>query len=178
MKFIAFLRGINVGGKNKINMAELKTCFENLNFRNVVTYINSGNIIFESDQPDASELITVCEQAILNQFKLNITCLVMPAQKFLEALKKAPDWWGAGGESKHNAILVIPPQKAEATVTEIGQVKPEYEKVAFFDSIIFWSAPLKTFSRTRYSKIVGTKLYARLTIRGSSTINKLAGMLG
>lgn len=48
-RYVALLRGINISGKNKIVMSELKKCFEELNFSNVLTYINSGNVIFSSD---------------------------------------------------------------------------------------------------------------------------------
>ena len=49
MKFIALLRGINVGGNNKVSMSELKVIFEQAGMQNVSTYINSGNVIFESN---------------------------------------------------------------------------------------------------------------------------------
>ena len=70
--------------------------------------------------------------------------------------------------------FVIAPKKAEEIIAEIGEAKPEYESVAAHHPIIFWSAPIKTFSRTRYSKIVGTKTYQSVTIRNASTTRKLA----
>lgn len=51
-KYVALLRGINVGGNNKVAMPKLKECFESLGYRNVITYINSGNIIFETKKVD------------------------------------------------------------------------------------------------------------------------------
>ena len=49
-RYIAFLRGINISGKNKVPMAELKQGFERLNYTEVKTYLNSGNVIFSSDE--------------------------------------------------------------------------------------------------------------------------------
>ncbi len=59
MKYIALLRGINVGGKNKVSMNDLKLCFENAGFKNVVTYINSGNVIFDSEEQSLTDHLII-----------------------------------------------------------------------------------------------------------------------
>ena len=64
MKYVAFLRGINVGGKNKIKMETLREVCVKLGFENVKTYINSGNIIFETSQSDDQKLAEQIEEAI------------------------------------------------------------------------------------------------------------------
>lgn len=173
MKYIALLRGINVGGNNKIAMAELKICFEDLGFKNVITYINSGNVIFETTKQDKESLIQKCQEAIEKQFGFHIICSVITAKELEAALKQSPKWWGKDSESKHNAIFVIAPITAKQISQSIGEAKPEYEKVAVIEPIIFWSAPIKTFSRTRYSKIVGGKFYKSITIRNDRTTKKL-----
>jgi uncharacterized protein (DUF1697 family) len=173
MKYIALLRGINVGGNNKVAMPELKKCFETIGLTNVSTYINSGNVLFESDQENAAKLVRQCEDAIKNTFGFHIVCSVISTADLHAALKHAPSWWN-NGDAKHNAIFVIAPKKAEDIMKEVGEAKPEYEKVAAYHPIIFWSAPLKTFGRTRYSKIVGTKAYQSVTIRNANTTLKLA----
>ncbi len=71
-KYIALLRGVNVGGKNKISMPELKLAFEEIGFLDVITYINSGNIIFSSNTQDKSKLIRKSESIIEDKFKLSI----------------------------------------------------------------------------------------------------------
>lgn len=174
MKFVALLRGINVGGNNKVSMSVLKNCFENLGFRNVLTYINSGNIIFESAERDKSTLVHICESAIEKQFGFRVVCAVISAHELVAALNHAPEWWGVDSASKHNAIFVIAPKRTEDILLEVGEAKHEYELVEAFEPIIFWTAPLKTFNRTRYSKIVGTKLYKSITIRNANTTRKLA----
>lgn len=60
-RYIAFLRGINISGKNKISMAELKKGFEELGFQEVKTYLNSGNVIFSSEKDDTGSLINQIE---------------------------------------------------------------------------------------------------------------------
>lgn len=173
MKYIALLRGINVGGNNKVAMSDLKACFENAGLTNVIIYINSGNVIFETEQTETVELVSLCESAIEKQFGFHIICSVISADELIDAMKHAPGWWNKG-EAKHNAIFVIAPKTVEEIMTAVGEAKPEYEKVAAYHSIIFWSAPVNTFSKTRYSKIVGTKTYKSVTIRNANTTLRLA----
>lgn len=174
MKYLALLRGINVGGNNKVSMSELKSCFEVAGFKNVSTYINSGNVLFESQEFDLSSLVKICEEAIEKQFGFHVVCSVISADELLDAVAHAPSWWNADSSAKHNAIFVITPAKAEDVMKEVGDARPEYEKVAAYGPIIFWSAPIQTFSRTRYSKIVGTGAYQSITIRNANTTLKLA----
>ena len=174
MKYLALLRGINVGGNNNVPMSELMACFEGVGFKNVSTYINSGNVLFESEESSLEKLVKVCEEAIEKHFGFHVVCSVISANELLDAVAHTPDWWNADSSAKHNAIFVIAPAKAEDVMKEVGDAKPEYEKVAAYGPIIFWSAPIQTFSRTRYSKIVGTAAYQSITIRNANTTLKLA----
>lgn len=172
MKYVALLRGINVGGNNKVPMVELKACFEKSGFKHVVTYINSGNVIFDASETSLEKLVEICEQAIEKQFGFRIVCSVISASDLMDAVEHAPKWWNVG-EAKHNAIFVIAPKNADEIMQEVGEAKPEYEKVAAYGQIIFWSAHIETFSRTRYSKIVGSRAYQSVTIRNANTALKL-----
>ncbi|MGG0823398.1 DUF1697 domain-containing protein [Paenibacillus turicensis] len=172
-KYIALLRGINVGGKNKISMPELKKAFEEIGYQEVTTYINSGNVIFSSSHEDQVEIRGKCERAISEKFNLNITVTIISVEDLSSALDHAPTWWDTNPESKHNAIFVIPPATAIEIMEQVGIAKPEYEQVDHYGQIIFWSAPLDTFSKTRWAKIVGKSAYNHVTIRNANTTKKL-----
>lgn len=174
MRALALLRGVNVGGNNKISMAALKQVFLQHGFADVVTYINSGNILFTHESGDALALQETCRRLIQQHFALDIVLAVLPVEQLHDALAHAPDWWNADGEAKHNAIFVIPPATAEEVMAQVGDIRPEYERLAAHGPVIFWSAPLATFSRTRYSKVVGTPAYGSITIRNANTALKLA----
>lgn len=171
--YISFLRGVNVGGKNKISMSELKAELEKNGFTDVLTYINSGNIIFTSDNINEQELKENCETIIINRFQLNISVAIINAKELIATFEHAPFWWNADTNSKHNAIFVIPPTTVEEVCKEVGEIKPEYEQVEFYNRVIFWSAPRGTFSRTRWSKVSSTSVYNRITIRNANTVNKI-----
>lgn len=176
-KYVALLRGVNVGGKNKISMPLLKAAFEDAGFSGVTTYINSGNILFSSQQQDRVTLQKSCQQIIRDTFQLEIAVAVLSESELQDALKHAPDWWDNDSDSKHNALFVIAPASADSIIEAVGQSKPEYEQVAYHGPVIFWSAPLKTFSRTRWSKIVSTSAYSSVTIRNANTAKRLLQLL-
>lgn len=176
-KYIALLRGVNVGGNNKLSMPALKAVWEEHGFVDVRTYINSGNIIFSSSDIDEESLMNQCKVLIAEKFGLNIPVSVVSEKSLTEALVHAPAWWNKDKEAKHNAIFVIPPASVEEIYEAVGKINPEYETVSHYGRVIFWSAPLKTFSRTRWSKITGTSVYNYVTIRNANTANKLLTLI-
>jgi uncharacterized protein (DUF1697 family) len=91
MKYVAFLRGINVGGNNIIKMADLKAAFEKQGFTNVTTYINSGNVLFDSDIFGETELGVICEKLVADNFSLNIPVCVISTVDLILALSHAPN---------------------------------------------------------------------------------------
>ncbi len=173
MQYVALLRGINVGGKNKVSMKDLKTCFNKAGFPDAITYINSGNVIFTSEEKDTIKLAEKCKEIIHQEFGFPISLALIDVDTLQEALDNVPQWWGNDPDSKHDAMFVIHPATAEEIIGEVGPIRPEYEKLYVYKQIIFWSAPLKTYSRTRWSKIVGTKAYQSITIRNANTTKKL-----
>lgn len=177
MRYVALLRGVNVGGNNKVPMKDLKDCFEKAGFLNVLTYINSGNIVFDSEETSTEKLTAQCRAILEQNFGLSIPLALIDALALKDTLDHAPAWWDADPEARHNALFVIPPAKADEVCTGVGPVRSEYEKVASYQNVIFWSASVKTISRTRWSKIVGTKAYQDVTIRNANTTKKLLALL-
>lgn len=172
-KYIALLRGVNVGGNNIVDMKRLKATFIAAGFPDTKTYINSGNIIFSGDMDEVTAQKT-CADLISETFSLSIAVLVLSREELDDTLAHAPKWWGNAPDSRHNAIFVIPPATAEEICAEIGAIKPEYEKVAHHGKLIFWSAPMATFSRTRWSTVSKRAAYQKITIRNANTVFKLA----
>lgn len=172
--YIALLRAINVGGKNKISMPALRAAFEAAGFTNVSTYINSGNVIFSAEETATSTLAQTCEAIIAETFSLSIAVTVISAPSLAMVIQNAPPWWGKDEESRHDAAFVLPPFTTEEILAAIGTIKPEYEQLGAYGSVIFWSAPKATFAKTQISKLPSTSAYRRVTIRNANTTKKLA----
>jgi uncharacterized protein (DUF1697 family) len=176
MRYLALLRGINVGGKNKVNMQALKAVFEQAGFKHVVTYISSGNVLFSADaEPQAVRI--KCEALLAEHFQVNNPVGVLRADAWAEAVENAPTWWGAAPDAAHNAMYVLPPLTAEEAIAQVGQANAQYEQIAHCNNIIFWSAMRKGYSRTQWSKMMEYKsVYQAITIRNYHTALALANI--
>lgn len=175
VRYIALIRGINVGGNNKVTMSILKSELEKIGYKDVITYINSGNVIFSSNETNLEKLVYQHEKLLEDVFKVKTRVAIISVEEFHNAVKAAPIWWSKKEDEvvKHNALFIISPATAQEVIKQVGEAKPEYEKIAYAQHVIFWSAPLKTFGRTRWSKITNTSAYNSITIRNANTVNKL-----
>ena len=90
MKYISILRGINVSGQKKIKMLELKSLYESLGFQNVVTYIQSGNVLFDSNEKNNDELKTNIEEAIDKKYKFHVPVEIRTKREFGNIINNSP----------------------------------------------------------------------------------------
>ena len=99
MKYIVLLRGINISGKNKISMAELKNELSK-KYQNVLTYLNSGNVILDSDK-DKEYVMNDIYNIIKNRFNLDIPVFVITSSELEDILKSSPKWWGTNNKETY-----------------------------------------------------------------------------
>ena len=148
MKYIALLRGINISGKNKILMSELKLEIENNKYQNVYTYLNSGNVIFESDIDNKNSIMKDFYRIIKNKFNLEIPIFIMTAFELEDILNNNPKWWGTNNKKIYdNLIFIIPPTRFEEIYNTIGKPKENVEKIEEYNNSIFWSYDLKNYRK-------------------------------
>jgi len=175
-RYIAFLRGINVGGKNKITMSELKIGFEKLGLAEVTTYLNSGNIVFSSNEDrDFAEQL---EAMIKDSFSLDIPVFVVSKEELEDVLQNAPDWWGnENKEIYDNLIFIMSPATFPEVLNKIGEPKEEFEKIKDYKNTVFWSFSRKEYQKTNWwSKTASANISNRLTIRTANTVRKIVQM--
>ena len=91
MKYVLLLRGINVGGKNKVAMSDLKDMISKLGYENVITYINSGNIIFDAN--DNKEIVRVKISHMLETYPFSINKVILTQEEYLDEISNLPEWW-------------------------------------------------------------------------------------
>ena len=177
-RYIAFLRGINISGKNKVSMAELKKEFEKLEFGEVRTYLNSGNVAFSSEKGDTEKFRKQIEIMIKKQFTLDIPVFVILREELDDILHNAPDWWGnENKEIYDNLIFIMPPATFAEVYCEIGEPKEELERIKDYNEAIFWSFSRKDYQKTNWwSKTANANISNKLTIRTANTVNKMVGM--
>lgn len=147
-RYIALLRGINISGKNKVPMAELKKGFEKLAFEEVKTYLNSCNVIFSGDEDDTKKFTNQIVVMIKEQFELDISVFVISSKALEDILQNAPDQWGNNNKEIYdNLIFIISSAKFSDVYNEIVELKKELEKIEDYKEVIFCS-----FSRKDYQK--------------------------
>ena len=176
--YVILIRGINVGGKNKVPMTGLKTCLEALGCSNVSTYIASGNVILESDQPPDA-LQAQIERTLPTTFKLDselVSVLVLTRKQLQAVIEHKPKGFGEQPETYHSdAIFLIGIDAAEAMA--VFNPRPGVDNVWPGDGVIYSQRLSAQRTKSRLNKIIGTPVYQSMTIRNWNTTTKLLKLL-
>ena len=175
MKYIALLRGINISGKNKISMSELKKVLEENKYQNVVTYLNSGNVIFESNINDKEAIMQDIYNIVKDKFNLEIPIFIISALELEDILNNNPKWWGTDNKEIYdNLIFIIPPTKYEEVYNTIGSPKEGLEQIEEYNNCIFWSFDLNNYRKSNWCvKTTSTDIKDKITIRTTNTMRKI-----
>jgi len=170
--FVALLRGVNVGGNNMISMSSLKKSFENMGFTGVVTYINSGNIIFKSKEADARKLEVKLEQMLSREYQLDSKVVLRSVSEMGQLVQSIPRNWGGDSSWRYNVIFLRHTIDSEKILAEI-EVKKDIEEVVYRPGTLLWSAQISELTRTNMLKLSSRKMYQDMTIRNLNTTRKL-----
>ena len=176
MRYIALLRGINVGGKTLIKMADLKDCVGALGFENVSTYIASGNVLFESPERDAAKLERKIERAVEQRFRLPVTVVVLDRATYGRIVKAIPKSWVGAKSVRANVAFVRRGTDAKQVVREL-QPDPAIEEVKAINGAILWATKRNALNRSVMRKLIGGAAYKQLTVRNLNTTLKLQDLL-
>ena len=179
MEYVALLRGINVGGNNKVVMSELREQIAAEGFTNVRTYINSGNVLFEAG-PDTpcEDVAQAVEDLLARHYDFPIRLALLTAQDYLAELHSLPDWWH-GEVARRDALFYTRGLDRSHVRERIEAMELGDEAVYFGEHAVFWGKfDEKSFLKTAYHKrLLREDFYRQVTIRSGSTVEKIAAML-
>jgi len=173
-KYLVLLRGINVGGKNKVPMAPLRELLEELGYKQVVTYIASGNVILSSDRA-AGGIKRQIEGALPKRFQLDselISVLVLTHAQLRAVLDDKPEGFGEQPGTYHSDAIFLIGIDA-ATAMEVFDPHPEVDRVWPGDDVIYSQRLSAQRTRSRLNKAITTPLYKSMTIRSWQTTQAL-----
>ncbi len=176
MIYVALLRGINVGGNNKVNMQELKTAFEDSGMDSVTTYINSGNIIFTHEKYSKTDIIKLLEDVIQKRFELKIKVLVLSFTEFKEISENLPAHWRNDKDMKSDVLFLwddLDPEKLKSSLV----IKEGIDHVIHVSGAVLWSVDKKTLTKSGLMKLAGSPVYKKMTIRNINTVRKIDEMM-
>ncbi len=172
MKYVAFLRGINVGGKNKVKMETLREVCASLGFENVKTYINSGNVIFETRETDDKKLAAKIENAIEKEFGLQIKTIVRSISEIEEIVKNNPFEGQFENDKDLHVFFLdeeIPEEKCELLLSNNN----ENERFAVNKREIFCLLKISVLDSLIGKDYIAKKLKISSTARNWRTVNKV-----
>lgn len=174
MKYIVLLRKINISGKNKILMNELKEELLKNNYTDVLTYLNSGNIILKSNENE-KDISDDVNKIIMNKFNIDIPVYVIKLEKLIDILNNNPEWWGTNNKDIYdNIVFIMPPTNVEEVIDVVGKPSENIDRIEVYKNIIFWSFDLKNYRKSNWwIKTASTSITNMITIRTGNTIKKL-----
>ena len=159
-------------------MSELKSCFIELGYADVITHLNSGNVVFSIDENDENILADNIKEMIRERFGLDIPVFVILQEELEEVLSKAPDWWGTDDkETYDNLIFVMPSATAEIIAEKIGEPTKELEQIYIYKNTVFWSFDRKKYAKANWWRKTATAgIGEMITIRTANTLRRIVKM--
>jgi len=171
-QYIAFLRGINVGGNHKVEMPKLKMAFEKMGYTDVSTYINSGNVIFSSTKENFDTIEPFLEKV----FKFVIPVIVRSAKNIKNVTKKIPKDWENDKEQKTDILFLWDDYDKKPTINLID-TKEGIDELLYVPGAIIWHIDRDNYKKSAMNKFIGTLVYKNMTARNVNTVRKLSQLL-
>ena len=174
LRYILLLRGVNVGGKNKVSMGELKSLLLAAGFEDIDSYINSGNLFFTSLKKPESCILKI-RQVLGNNYNFSIPFALMTKDEYLEERASLPDWWYE--DLARRDVLFFSCGLDTSNIIDFLNKENFYNEITYVGkNAIFWgkydeSEYLKT---TYHKKLIKQDFYKEITIRNGKTFEKIA----
>ncbi len=176
-RYVALLRGINVGGKNLIKMADLKACFEQDGFQDVATYIQSGNVLFGSSESASAELTAHIERMLTATFGYEATVVLRSRDQMSAIVGGAPKGFGDDPATyRSDVIFLKPPLTAKAAMEQVS-TREGVDRAWAGTSVLYFERLAARAAQSRLTKIVSTPMYRSMTIRNWNTTTELLRLL-
>jgi len=176
-RYVALVRGINVGGKNLIKMSALKACFEDIGVDEVATYIQSGNVLFSSPTSSA-ELTMRIEEAVARTFGCKACVMLRTRRQMQDIVSRAPDGFGEHPDSyRYDVVYLKPPLTAAVALRDVP-TREGVDDAHAGVGVLYFSRLVRKASQSRLSRVVSLPIYQNMTIRNWNTTTKLLQLLG
>ena len=176
MRYVALLRGINVGGYGKVEMPRLKACFEAQGLKAVSTFTNLGNVFFETGGRDRSRVIKKVEAAIEEEFGFRVPVVLRTADEIARVVKAVPKGWVTDKRRRCDVMFLWPEVDSRSILKEVPS-RPDVEDLKYVPGALVWRIDRAHVGKSKVRKLIGSTLYKNLTIRNINTVRKLNDLL-
>jgi uncharacterized protein (DUF1697 family) len=175
-RYVALLRGINVGGKNPIRMPALKACFEEQGFADVGTYIASGNVLF-SASGSSRALTRKIEQTLATTFGYPASIVLRSRDQMREVVEGAPRGFGSRPKQhRYDVWFLKEPLTADGAIAAVP-TREGVDRIWAGDGVLYVARLIERAAESRTTRMIGTPTYRSLTIRNWNTTTKVLALL-
>ena len=177
-EYVALLRGINVGGKNLIKMTELKLCLEDAGFKDVHTYIQSGNVLFRAAGSEQVRLTKQIEDALSKTFNYQSRVVVRSLKQMKDIVTHAPKGFGSDPATyRYDVIFLKEPLTAAEAMKNVA-MKEGVDQAFAGKGVLYFLRLSSRATESKLARIISMPMYQNMTIRNWNTNTKLLSMLG
>jgi uncharacterized protein (DUF1697 family) len=175
-RYAVLLRGINVGGRNKISMTDLRAVLEDAGYAKVSTYIQSGNVALESDAPRATLESDI--EALLTEHLESPPVVVVRSHRQMRAvIDKAPAEFVARTEDHHRDVVFLKSPLNAAKAMRVVQIRDGVDDAWPGPGVVYFTRLSAERTKSRMGRIIGTPEYKLMTIRNWTTTTKMLDIL-
>jgi uncharacterized protein (DUF1697 family) len=174
MKYIALLRGINAGKNKRVEMKRLKALFESVECANVSTYINSGNVIFESSK--SKDVIQRAIELILKkEFGFEIPLIIKTKNEMAKISHAIPNNWQNDAKQRTDVAYLFDKIDSKKIIDKLP-INREFIDIRYFKGAVFWNVDRKKYNKSHLNKIISHDLYQYMTVRNVNTARFLGNL--
>jgi uncharacterized protein (DUF1697 family) len=177
-RYVALLRGINVGGKNLIKMTDLKVCFEKAGFEDVETYIQSGNVIFSSGDSGHAALTSRIEALLGRAFNYQASIVLRTRKQMQDIVARAPDGFGSQPARYRYDVIFLKELLTASAAMKSVRVKEGVDEAHAGRSVLYFSRLISRASQSQLSRLASMPVYQDMTIRNWNTTTRLLDLMG
>ncbi len=175
-RYMALLRGINVGGKNPVPMHDLRDAFEAAGYGAVATYIQSGNVMFETDAAKAT-LEDDIEAMLERRFAIPLMVVVRSHAQLQRVIDHAPEGFGTAPDTYHSDVVFLKPPLTSQQAMRVVEVRDGVDQAWPGSGVVYFARLSERRTQSRMSRVIGTPEYQRMTIRNWATTTKVLALL-
>jgi uncharacterized protein (DUF1697 family) len=178
VRYLALVRGINVGGKNIIKMSDLRSVFESLGCQDVTTYIQSGNVLFTSALKNTASLAVSIERALSAKFAGTFPVVVLTGQKLERVTANAPPGFGQDpARYRYDVIFLRPPSRAALILPTIS-LRQGVDEALERNGVLYLRRLTIRASESHLSRLTRNAAYSSMTVRNWKTTTALCRLIG
>jgi uncharacterized protein (DUF1697 family) len=172
---VALLRGINVGGRNAVAMADLRAAFEDAGHAGVRTYIQSGNVLFDA----ASRVDEEGVEAVLERrFGVPLVVVLRTARQLRAVVEGAPDGFGQRPDEFHSDVVFLKAPLTSRQAMRVVELREGVDQAWPGRGVVYFASDNARLTASRMGRIVATPEYKSMTIRSWRTTTKLLDLFG